>query len=395
MKKIATLAASAALLAAAVLPVAAANNCGNGTTGPLSNNTCTINNTSAVTVNNVNDSKVVNNVTSVSNAGGNSASMNTLGGSIVTGNAALNTTVGTVTNVNTTDITGGPAMGSNTGVNNITGPSSFNDVMINNNQRTAIDNQNTSYVLNDVNAEASTGNNIADTNTGPGSIQTGNAGLLLNVQTHNNDNFSNVAAGAGGVGGNTAGNGTTGPLSNNTATINNTAEVMVRNYNDMVVRNNVDALANTGNNSASENTLGGNVTTGFAGAGVGVDTEGNLNTSLVAIPMFGSSNIGENAVTGPLSGSNSVYLNNDYNIGVDNMNNKCESHNRLTLAHILGTEDCNPWDLGVENNVDAVSTAGDNTADTGTGPASITVGMAELIQQVLTHMNDTFTRIGQ
>lgn len=406
MKKIATLAASAALLVAAVLPVAAANNCDNGTTGPFSTNNCTVTNTSQVTVNNVNDSVVKNYIDARANTGGNSASYNTLGGSIVTGNAALNTTVGTVTNVNTTNITGGPVAGSNSGSNNITGPMSDNYANILNAQKTAIDNQNTSYVKNDVDANANTGDNNADYNTGPGSIRTGNAGLLLNVNTHTNDSFTNVAAGAGGVGGNSAGNSTTGPFSFNGVDIVNTADILVRNFNDMVVKNDVDATANTGINSASYNTLGGNITTGSAGAGVGVNTEGNLNTSLVSVPMFGSSNDGGNGVTGPES-DNAVNLNNNYNVVVDNQNNKCESHNADTLAHLLRRRlggyfnssseepECHPWNLGVTNDVDATSDTGNNDADYGTGPAGITAGMAELVQQVLTHMNDTFVRIGQ
>lgn len=402
MKKIATLAASAALLVAAVLPVAAANSCNNGTTGPFSKNNCTVNNTSNVTVNNVNDSVVLNRIRSVANTGGNSASKNTLGGSITTGNAALNTTVGTVTNVNTTNITGGPGMGNNNGSNNITGPgdtvNGTNNVLINNRQLVNVDNQNTSYVLNDVSALSDTGLNKADTNTGPGVIRTGNAGLLLNVNTHNNDSLTNVAAGTGGSGVNSAGNSTTGPFSINDVTISNLADIRVRNYNDMVVNNTVDAIARTGKNSASTNTLGGNVTTGNAGAGVGVNTEGNINTSLVSVPMFSASNEGGNGVTGPGS-VNSDLLSNNYNVGVDNMNNKCLSHNNLSLAHLLypnlTAPVCNPWDLGVNNNVGALSDTGNNTADTGTGPAVIVSGIGELVQQVLTHMNDTLTRIGQ
>lgn len=405
MKKLATIAASAALLVAAVLPVAAANSCTNGTTGPFSTNNCSINNTSNVTVNNVNDSVVINNIRSVANTGGNSASRNTLGGSITTGNAVLNTTVGTVTNVNTTNITGGPGMGNNSGSNNITGPGNgstngTNDVLIENRQLVNVDNQNTSYVLNNVFALAGTGMNNADENTGPGVIRTGNAGLLLNVNTHNNDNLTNVAAGTGGSGVNSAGNSTTGPFSINDVTISNLADIRVRNYNDMVVNNTVDAIAGTGRNSASTNTLGGNITTGNAGAGVGVNTEGNINTSLVSVPMFSASNEGGNGVTGPGS-SNDSNLNNDYNVGVDNMNNKCLSHNALTLATLLGSPsvnpllDCNPWDLGVNNDVNATSNTGRNIADEGTGPAVVVSGIGELIQQVLTHMNDTLTRIGQ
>jgi hypothetical protein len=55
MKKIATTFGTVALLAAAVIPAfGAGNSCMNGTTGPGSENICTINNSANVTVNNVN-----------------------------------------------------------------------------------------------------------------------------------------------------------------------------------------------------------------------------------------------------------------------------------------------------------------------------------------------------
>src|SRR3989344_8365804 len=144
MRRIATFAASAALLAAAVLPVMAngGNECTNDTTGPFSNNNCTVNNTSNITVKNYNDAVIINNVTSRANSGGNSTSYNTLGGTISTGDASLNTAVSSVANVNTTNITGGPAMSGNMGSNNITGPYSDNDVIIQNTQRLRVDNQN-------------------------------------------------------------------------------------------------------------------------------------------------------------------------------------------------------------------------------------------------------------
>src|SRR3989344_2463993 len=104
MKKFATIIGSAALFAVALVPAfAASNDCSNSTTGPFSNNTCSILNTDVVTVNNVNDAKISNKVTAKSSTGGNSASYNTLGGNIVTGDATTNVTVSSVANVNTTN----------------------------------------------------------------------------------------------------------------------------------------------------------------------------------------------------------------------------------------------------------------------------------------------------
>lgn len=418
MKKLATFAASAALLGLAVIPVAATgsvgNSCTNGTTGPFSTNNCTINNTSEVKVKNFNDAVIINNVTSRSNTGGNNANSNTLGGTIVTGNSTNNTVVSSVANVNTTNITGGAGMSGNYGSNNVTGPSSFNDINIRNKMELDVNNQNTAFVVNNVTATSDTGTNNASTNTGPGVIRTGNAALGLSVGTHVNDDLNNLFVGSGGVGGNTAWNGTTGPFSTNNVSIRNSAEVKVKNFNDMVVLNNVAAEANSGDNNANKNTLGGDITTGGAAAGVGVNTEGNINTTLVSMALGGFGNAGGNSVTGPDVGDpyNLVSINNSQKIEVDNQNNKGESHNCKTtqiwerrlfwlLSHTVGasSEDdedgkhCNPANLGVLNNVDASSNTGDNSASMGTGPGSIVDGFAQLVQSVMLHMNDTLTNI--
>lgn len=402
MKKIATIAASIATLALAVVPaMAVGNNCSNATTGPFSTNNCTINNSSNVTVNNVNDAVIVNNVTSRSNTGGNRADYNTLGGSVTTGNATNNTTVQTVANVNTTNITGGPSMGSNTGTNNVTGPYSANDIYLQNALRTGVNNSNTAFVLNNVDTTANTGENSASYNTGPGSIRTGNSLLNTGVASHVNDNLTEINAGAGGSGGNTAWNATTGPFSANAVVINNDANVFVDNLNDMVVRNNVDADSNTGRNAANYNTLGGDITSGGAGAGVVVDSEGNITTTGIAVTLGGAANGGGTAVSGPES-SNAVYVNNAQDITVNNWNNKCRSHNASTIGYLLDTlvsdadireVNCRPWDLGVTNNVDVVSDTGSNSASYGTGPATVLDGASSLISSTLTHINDVLTRI--
>jgi hypothetical protein len=400
MKKIATMFTSAALLAAAVIPaIAAGNSCGSATTGPLSNNYCTINNTSSVTVNNVNDAQISNHVRAVSNTGNNSASFNTLGGAITTGNATLNATISNVANINTTTITGGPAAGSNTGLNEITGPSSFNQAAINNSNRVDVYNSNTATVKNRVDAETNTGDNVADFNTGPASVRTGNAALNVGVGTHVNDSATEVAAGAGGAGPNTVGNSTTGPLSQNFATLNNASDVVVNNVSDLIVGNFVDALANTGRNRASTNTLGGDIATGNAGTGVGVETIGNINTTTVEVAMGGFANDASNGVTGPLS-NNYSGVDNNQNIVVDNWNNKCQSHNADRLESIfhhrrsnVDEEGCDVEDLGVWNFDYDVANTGDNVSDFNTGGGAVDTGWTSLWKDISTRLNDTLTVI--
>lgn len=394
MKKIATLVGATALLAATVLPALAANNCGNSTTGPGSNNTCSVSNSSNVTVNNVNDAQIVNDVRTKSYTGGNSASNNTLGGTITTGNASLNTTVGTVANVNTTNVTAGFGGGNNYGYNAVTGPFSNNDAFVTNDYRVVANNSNTASVDNDVDAKASTGKNRADNNTGPAAIQTGNAWLSTMVGTHVNDNLTAVSL-TGASGNNTAGNSTTGPFSSNNAVIDNSARVTINNVNDLQVENDVDVRARTGRNSASNNTLGGDITTGNATAGLVVDTEGNINTSLVAMALGGFANDATSNVTGPNS-NNDAFVTNEKRVVVDNWNNKCKSHNANRLIDDIFKDpaECDPANLGVLNDVEAKSDAGNSDADNNTGPGEVMAGWALLVQDVLTHLNDNLNEIG-
>lgn len=368
MKKLVTIAGSIALLAATVLPVVATgNNCGNGTTGPLSDNYCTINNSSNVTVNNTNNATVTNNVTARSNSGGNSASMNTLGGSITTGNATLNATVSTVANVSTTTVTGGPAGAGNSGVNDITGPSSYNLIEINNTRKVKVNNYNDASVNNTVNVTANSGDNTADTNTGPASIQTGSARLSGSVGNHLNDSATGVSAGAGGTGGNSGANDTTGPLSDNYVTINNDAKAKVNNDNDLYLDNYLEALSRSGGNSASLNTLGGTIHTGGAGAGVGIGNEGNISTTTVQLAMGGFANDGSNGVTGPLS------------------------DNRVDLLNKLKVKVNNPNYSYVSNYDYDVADSGNNTADTNTGVGGVFAGLSDLVKSLLNHLNDSMT----
>jgi hypothetical protein len=403
MKKIATFAGSVALLVATVVPaIAAGNTCTNSTTGPYSTNTCAVTNTSNVTVNNVNDAQIKNDIRSYSNTGGNSASYNTLGGSITTGNATLNATVQNLANINTTTVKIGSAASTNAGENEITGPFSTNEAFITNAHNVDVYNSNTASVDNDVEVKASTGRNNADYNTGPASVQTGSARLNLAVGTHVNDSLTEVETGAGGTGGNSAYNSTTGPFSYNGAVLTNLNNAKVNNVNDLIVENDVEVKAKTGRNSASYNTLGGDIATGGAAAGVGVDTEGNINTTRIAMAMGSFGSEAGNSVTGPGEGSvNEAFVTNDQSVVVDNWNNKCESHNADRFGNWhwdwrlkkFVWDDCDPADLGVFNEIESISNAGGNDSDYNTGGGGVVAGWSELLEAVMTHLNDTLTVI--
>lgn len=334
IKKLATLAATAAILAAAAIPVIATsgNDCTNDTTGPFSTNYCDITNSSNVTVNNVNDLNVVNYVDAYSGTGNNSASYNTLGGSVHSGNASTNVTLNTVGNINTTNVSVGGDGGGNTGTNFITGPFSGNRITLNNSTDVYVENSNTAQVYNRVDAWSETGNNSADFNTGPGSVVSGNADTWVGVNTHVNDNLNDIWVGAGG-GGNTAVNDTTGPFSTNYIDIFNSSNVSVRNVNDALIANRVSAGSETGFNSASFNTLGGDVDSGDADTGVGINNQANLNTTLVAVALGGfGGQEGTNFWTGPYA-DDRVNIANYQDVTVDHWNNKCRSHNADSLGY--------------------------------------------------------------
>ena len=325
-----------------------------------------------------------------------------MGGAIRTGNATTNVTVANVANVNTTNITAAlSGSASNIGGNLITGPFSDNRSFITNNFIADVYNSNTASVKNDIEVESETGDNNADYNTGPAMIDTGNAWTSLLVGTHVNDSMTNILGGAGGLGRNFAENSTTGPFSNNTVALSNTFVAQVANVNDLQVRNKVEVEAETGDNSANKNTLGADILTGNAFAGAGVDTQGNINTTLIAMGGF-ADNEGSNNVTGP-NGSgdpNDVFIDNTRVVQVDNWNNKCESHNADRLDYPLWwsrwnhkSEGCDPENLGVLNDVEVESETGDNESDYNTGGGAVDTGWAEVWQQVLTHLNDVVNDI--
>lgn len=408
MRKIVTAVGTAALFALAIVPALATtgNNCSNGTTGPLSTNYCEIENESEVEVKNINDAQIYNRVSVTANTGNNSASYNTLGGSVYTGNATLNTTVSSVANINTTTITGGPAMSSNNGANEITGPDSDNRVEIENELEVEVENNNTMSVYNRVDTTSNTGFNNADYNTGPAQVRTGDARQWTGVFTHGNDNATAVDAGAGGSGGNNAENNTTGPLSLNYVEIENEADIDVKNINDAIIGNFVRTLANTGFDSTSFNTLGGDLETGDATSGVGVDSAANINTTTIEVALGGFSNNASNDVTGPLS-DNRQEIENEQEIEVENWNNKCESHNADRLGHHrkfgedgwdVNTDDehkeeCDVSDLGVFTYNDDVANTGENFSDYNTGGGIVSSGWADLWKEVITRLNDSLTVI--
>lgn len=369
MKRIATAVGTIGLFAATIFPALAGNNCVNSTTGPYSTNYCDIENKSSVEVENENEATIKNYVTGDANTGGNTANYNTLGGEIRTGDATAKTTVSNLANVNTTTVTGGAVGGSNTGANDTTGPFSDNRVDISNRQSIDVENENELYVKNHVDVTSDTGNNEADKNTGPAFIKTGDAWARATVQTHGNDNLTLITAGAPDHGSNSAFNEITGPFSTDYVKIKNRSYVDVDNDNDASIKNWVDVASYTGDNSAEKNTLGGEIITGGADAGVGVNNEANISTTRVLSAFGGFSNVAGNSITGP-GADMRADLENRHDVDVDNDN-----------------------DAYVKNRVDVASDTGYNEADKNTAGGLIRSGVADMWQEVLTHINDVLNDI--
>ena len=169
--------------------------------------------------------------------------------------------------------------------------------------------------------------------------------------------------------GNNCENGTTGALSKNYCEIENESEVEVTNINDAQIFNYVNATANTGNNTAAKNTLGGAIVTGNSSLNTTVTNVANLNTNTIQGGPALSSNNGENNITG-FDSDNRVKFENELEVEVEN-NNTATVYNRL----------------------DVISNTGDNNADKNTGPASIWTGDARQWTLLRTQANDNATAI--
>lgn len=388
MKKLITKAGAAlaavSLLASTIVPVLA-DSATNDTTGADSVNKSYVTNTNSVNVTNVSDASIQNTVRSTSNTGGNSASRNTMGGMVQTGDAATDIEILNSANINTNMIDLGQSGDSNTSGNSITGAGSKNLANILNSNVVRVRNDNTAVLSNTVNATSNTGGNLADRNTdgGGGVVQTGDALTEVSLSNRANDSLTNVS-GLASFGSNVVGNSITGADSNNEAYITNRNTVAVTNVSDAAVRNAVTAAAATGGNSASRNTMGGMVQSGDAGVGLELLTDANINTTSVASVSEGSDATSGNSVTGAGSNNLTQLLNNNA-FNVLNENNKCTSKDCGDYGNVK-------W--GVQNiDVDTANTGG-NLADRNTFAGSVSTGIAAVGKYIRVCLNDTLTSIG-
>ncbi len=290
-KKVATAVATSAMLLNVLAPIAHADTLieisGNGAD---SRNEANISTGSNTTVTQNNNAVVTNNVTSNSSTGGNKANDN-IGGDVIikTGDATSKTTIVNDLNKNVANVDNCNCEG-DTEVKisgNLVG--SRNDVKLNSGNRssnssdTAIYQDNTAKVKNDVEAKATTGGNDANRNgSGDVTIITGNAKSNVSVSTTANVNSAVVGGGHGDAGSlklMIVGNGAD---TRNKIDARIDHDILLVQDNFALVKNYVDADAKTGYNDANDN-IGGDVAivTGDATTAVGVDNSVNFNMAEV------------------------------------------------------------------------------------------------------------------
>lgn len=272
---------------------------GNSATGADSTNTAAIDveTTEETTV--TNTASVANDLDLEAVTGKNTVMQNTGNAAIRTGDARVHATVVNV--VNTTVVRGGffavvvnifgnwvgdlffggqpssalaaslPAAGSSgTGggvdieaENTETGAGSVNTIDVDATNELSLEVSNAATIVNSLTVDADTGHNEANRNTGLADIRTGDALAALHARNVANVTLASLAGPWANITADLL-NATTGTGSTNTidVTVNDEREVTV--LNDATVDTAIGAVANTGFNTASRNTLGGCITTGLA-----------------------------------------------------------------------------------------------------------------------------------
>lgn len=167
--------------------------------GAYTLNDVELNQNNTVVVDQDNNAYVKNYVDSDASTGGNDASLNT-GGDVViaTGNAGSGVTVSTQANSNSALVGGGSALTLPTASFRILGNAagSNNFITANLNKTAVIDQDNNAFVMNHVDADATTGKNNAMFNTGGDVIiGTGNATSLVDIDNMVNFNHASIDCG--------------------------------------------------------------------------------------------------------------------------------------------------------------------------------------------------------
>ncbi|MBI4035757.1 hypothetical protein HY383_02320 [Candidatus Daviesbacteria bacterium] len=162
------------------------------------------------------------------------------------------------------------------------GAGSENEVEVETTTETTVVQENNANIVNNIEAEAKTGDNEAEDNTGGDvSIETGDATTEVTVSNQANTNTADVSCSncTGDISATVSGNGSN---SENEIEVENEQNTEVYQNNTAYITNNIEAEAKTGDNEAEDNTGGDvSITTGNADTSVTVSNLANANVASV------------------------------------------------------------------------------------------------------------------
>lgn len=378
-KKIAAGLVSASLLFNMVTPAFAATSLEISGNGADSENATNVSVSQNTVVSQTNEANISNDVNADANTGGNSANRNTGGGVTVdTGDAKTLVGITNTANSNSAEVENCNCETDAEVLISGNGAGSKNQAGLGLVSTTVVAQDNDADIDNKVNADATTGDNKANRNTGGDvEITTGNAFTHVEIANEANANWARVG------GSNGAGNGSVslrilgnGADSENGILLGLEKDILLQQYNTADVDNDVYADATTGNNRANRNTGGEvDIDTGNAHAGVAVDNAVNFNWADVGCDCLtditakvaGNGAETENYIAAELADSLNVY-----------QDNSCGGSEWSWLFDWnRGGNDC------VDNHLNADADTGYNKGNRNTGnpgaDPSVTTGNAETL----------------
>jgi len=320
--KLATAIATGAVLANVLMPIASANTdltiSGNGSN---SSSSVDLSKTNTNVVTQDNTANITNDITTNSVTGNNSADDNTGGNVRVdTGNANTDVRVLNQANQNVANVDGCCNTDTNVRISG-NGSRSDNTATVSQTNSNYVTQTNDLTVDNTFDLNSNTGNNSASDNTG-GNVRvgTGNASVDARAFTQGNANMATIGGSGTNAGSLSAVISGNGSHSDNTVDLTNDNTNVLDQYNTADITNDFTIDANSGNNSADDNT-GGNVRldTGRADIVAVADNRANFNVADVNCGCLmdvnaritGNGSHSDNTITADLTGDNFLTQNND------------------------------------------------------------------------------------
>ena len=276
--------------------------------------------------------------------------------------------------------------------NTNTGADSTNsaDTTIDNDTEVDIDND--AEIDNLLSADATSGGNDADKNTGDGTVTTGDAVIEGNLA--NDANAINIGTlecstecGTISIGSLESGNSNTGVGSTNdsNSTVNNDSALNID--NDADIDNWVMFDADSGDNSASYNTGNGIVEAGDAEIILtAINVANNVNVDYEVFNVY-DDQTGDIVIDFDSLGGSPFVVG---GLGSSNDNTGADSDNTSTTNTTNTTQILIDNDGNIINNYFLDANTGDNSADKNTGDGSVTTGDANIVFNLINFLNNTF-----